>query len=68
MKKDVADSEEINSDLDDSDTDGEEEDQEGALGETDIVFCTYDKVRSLLHAAFSRPNGTFFAFRRRPEN
>ncbi|THH05967.1 hypothetical protein EW145_g4417 [Phellinidium pouzarii] len=40
----VADSEEINSDLDDSDTDGEEEDQEGALGETDIVFCTYDKV------------------------
>lgn len=38
------DSEEINSDLDDSDTDGEEEDQEGALGETDIVFCTYDKV------------------------
>ena len=38
-------SEEINSDLDDSDSDAEEEDQEGALGETDIVFCTYDKVR-----------------------
>ena len=44
----VADSEEINSDLDDSDSDGDEEDQEGALGETDIVFCTYDKVGSLL--------------------
>jgi len=39
-----ADSEEINSDLDDSDTDAEEEEQEGTLGETDIVFCTYDKV------------------------
>lgn len=38
------DSEEINSDLDDSDTDAEEEEQEGTLGETDIVFCTYDKV------------------------
>lgn len=42
------DSEEINSDLDDSDTDAEEEEQEGALGETDIVFCTYDKVLHLL--------------------
>lgn len=41
------DSEEINSDLDDSDTDAEEEDQEGSLGETDIVFCTYDKVLCL---------------------
>lgn len=41
----VTESEEINSDLDDSDTDGEEEDQEGGIGETDIVFCTYDKVR-----------------------
>ncbi|EJD02638.1 transcription factor IIA, alpha/beta subunit [Fomitiporia mediterranea MF3/22] len=40
----VADSEEINSDLDDSDSDSNEEEQEGALGETDIVFCTYDKV------------------------
>lgn len=39
-------SEEINSDLDDSDSEAEEEDQEGALGETDIVFCTYDKVCS----------------------
>ena len=38
------DSEAINSDLDDSDTEGEDEDEEGAAGETDIVFCTYDKV------------------------
>jgi transcription initiation factor TFIIA large subunit len=40
----VADSEEINSDLDDSDSEAEEEDQEGSVGDTDIVFCTYDKV------------------------
>lgn len=46
--KPVADTEEINSDLDDSDTDGEEEDAEGALGETDIMFCTYDKVSFFL--------------------
>lgn len=39
-----ADTEEINSDLDDSDSDAEEEDQEGVTGDTDIVFCTYDKV------------------------
>ncbi|KAM6502100.1 transcription factor IIA alpha/beta subunit [Amanita muscaria] len=38
------DSEAINSDLDDSDTEGEEEAEEGTVGETDIVFCTYDKV------------------------
>lgn len=38
------DSEAINSDLDDSDTEGEDDDEEGAAGETDIVFCTYDKV------------------------
>ncbi|KAG6807719.1 hypothetical protein H0H92_006611 [Tricholoma furcatifolium] len=38
------DSEAINSDLDDSDTEGEEEAEEGVAGETDIVFCTYDKV------------------------
>ena len=35
----------INSDLDDSDTGDEEEAEEGVSGETDIVFCTYDKVR-----------------------
>jgi len=39
-----ADSEAINSDLDDSDTGDEEEADDGAAGETDIVFCTYDKV------------------------
>lgn len=48
----VADSEEINSDLDDSDSDAEEEDQEGSLGETDIVFCTYDKVSIIHRIAF----------------
>ena len=42
--KAVADSEEINSDLDDSDSENEEEEQEGSVGDTDIVFCTYDKV------------------------
>lgn len=41
------DSEAINSDLDDSDTEGEEEAEEGAAGESDIVFCTYDKVTRL---------------------
>lgn len=40
----VLDSEAINSDLDDDDTEGDDEDEEGAAGETDIVFCTYDKV------------------------
>jgi transcription initiation factor TFIIA large subunit len=38
------DSEAINSDLDDSDTGDEEDADEGAGGESDIVFCTYDKV------------------------
>lgn len=46
------DSEAINSDLDDSDTEGEEEAEEGATGETDIVFCTYDKV-SFRHISYS---------------
>jgi transcription initiation factor TFIIA large subunit len=36
----------INSDLDDSDTEGEEDAEEGGQGDTDIVFCTYDKVCS----------------------
>jgi len=34
----------INSDLDDSDTEGEDETDEVASHDTDIVFCTYDKV------------------------
>lgn len=38
------DSEAINSDLDDSDTGDEEDADEGGVGESDIVFCTYDKV------------------------
>lgn len=42
--KPVVDSEEINSDLDDSDSEAEEDEQEGSVGDTDIVFCTYDKA------------------------
>jgi len=38
------DAEAINSDLDDSDTEATDDDEEGGSGETDIVFCTYDKV------------------------
>ncbi|KAF8268620.1 transcription factor IIA, alpha/beta subunit [Lactarius quietus] len=38
-----ADDEAINSDLDDSDSEGEEDPEEGP-GVSDIVFCTYDKV------------------------
>lgn len=38
------DSEAINSDLDDSDTENEDDDEEGPAGDSDIVFCTYDKV------------------------
>lgn len=38
------DSEAINSDLDDTDTEGEDEAEEVASHDTDIVFCTYDKV------------------------
>ncbi|KAL0956885.1 hypothetical protein HGRIS_002993 [Hohenbuehelia grisea] len=38
------DSEAINSDLDDSDTEGEDDQEEGGAGDSDIVFCTYDKV------------------------
>jgi transcription initiation factor TFIIA large subunit len=40
----AVDEEAINSDLDDSDTGDEADDDEGNVGETDIVFCTYDKV------------------------
>jgi len=41
------DDEAINSDLDDSDTENEAEAEEGGAGDTDIVFCTYDKVCSI---------------------
>ncbi|KAK0213141.1 transcription factor IIA alpha/beta subunit [Desarmillaria ectypa] len=37
-------SEAINSDLDDSDTEAEDDAEDGNVGDTDIVFCTYDKV------------------------
>lgn len=40
-------SEEINSDLDDSESEGEgAEETETGGPEQDIVFCTYDKVRT----------------------
>ncbi|KAI0935326.1 hypothetical protein AcV7_003799 [Taiwanofungus camphoratus] len=38
------DEEAINSDLDDSDSDNEAEGEEGGGADSDIVFCTYDKV------------------------
>ena len=38
------DSEAINSDLDDSDSDNEQDGIEGGAADNDIVFCTYDKV------------------------
>lgn len=48
MPSDLA-SEEINSDLDDSDSDGEAAEETDTGGpEQDIVFCTYDKVRSII--------------------
>lgn len=43
-KQSTNDPEAINSDLDDSDTEGEDETEEVASHDTDIVFCTYDKV------------------------
>lgn len=52
------DSEAINSDLDDSDTEGEEDAEEGTAGETDIVFCTYDKVCPGLPDCGCRPTLT----------
>lgn len=42
-----ADDEAINSDLDDSDSEGEEDPDEGP-GVSDIVFCTYDKVHGVV--------------------
>ncbi|KAH9858923.1 transcription factor IIA, alpha/beta subunit [Lenzites betulinus] len=38
------DSEAINSDLDDSDSDVDQDGIEGGIADQDIVFCTYDKV------------------------
>lgn len=39
-----ADADAINSDLDDSDSEAEDDTEESGVGATDIVFCTYDKV------------------------
>lgn len=39
-----AEAEAINSDLDDSDTGDDEDADDGGAADTDIVFCTYDKV------------------------
>lgn len=44
----------INSDLDDSDSEGEPDDGGGVGAETDIVFCTYDKVRSIVGRSRAR--------------
>lgn len=44
----------INSDLDDSDSENEEEADEGGVGESDIVFCTYDKVGFVFHSLVLR--------------
>ena len=53
------DPEAINSDLDDSDTGDDEDADDGGAGESDIVFCTYDKVgvqaSGLLSNHLSRP-------------
>ena len=54
------DSEAINSDLDDSDTENEDEDEDGAAGETDIVFCTYDKVTKKFMRPIYRHHLTMF--------
>ena len=48
------DSEAINSDLDDSDSDNEQDGIEGGAADNDIVFCTYDKVSTIGKVSFSR--------------
>ncbi|KAJ6517569.1 transcription factor IIA alpha/beta subunit [Mycena vulgaris] len=64
------DDEAINSDLDDSDTENEE-DPEDAGPETDIVFCTYDKVarvknkwKCVLKDGMIHTNGKDYLFQR----
>lgn len=47
-KKPDEDEEAINSDLDDSDSDVERDGEQAGSPDTDIVFCTYDKVTSHL--------------------
>jgi len=53
------DDEAINSDLDDSDTENEAETEEGGAGDTDIVFCTYDKVCSIFGLRGAELNFSF---------
>ena len=56
----AADAEAINSDLDDSDTENEEEADEGGAGESDIVFCTYDKVGVFFEGVLEKVNSGWF--------
>ncbi|TFK53570.1 transcription factor IIA, alpha/beta subunit [Heliocybe sulcata] len=63
------DDEAINSDLDDSDTEEEDENDEGGAGDTDIVFCTYDKVarvktkwKCILKDGIAHVNGKDYLF------
>ncbi|KAK7005752.1 transcription factor IIA alpha beta subunit [Favolaschia claudopus] len=65
-----ADSEAINSDLDDSDTEDEDL-EDGAGANTDIVFCTYDKVarvkskwKCILKDGMIHANGKDYLFSR----
>ncbi|KAJ7346851.1 transcription factor IIA alpha/beta subunit [Mycena albidolilacea] len=65
-----ADSEAINSDLDDSDTE-DEDIEDGAGANTDIVFCTYDKVarvkskwKCILKDGMIHANGKDYLFSR----
>ncbi|KAH8107761.1 transcription factor IIA alpha/beta subunit [Cristinia sonorae] len=48
------DDEAINSDLDDSDSDNERDDDANGAGDTDIVFCTYDKASSMTSGTVAR--------------
>jgi len=65
-----ADSEAINSDLDDSDTEDEDL-EDGGGANTDIVFCTYDKVarvkskwKCILKDGMIHANGKDYLFSR----
>ncbi|KAJ7126712.1 transcription factor IIA, alpha/beta subunit-domain-containing protein [Mycena epipterygia] len=69
-EEEEVDNEAINSDLDDSDTENEE-DPEDAAPETDIVFCTYDKVarvknkwKCVLKDGMIHTNGKDYLFQR----
>ena len=53
------DEEAINSDLDDSDSENEEDAEDGSAAESDIVFCTYDKVITAFHPPATHPHPSF---------